>query len=466
MKLARKMIFVVLTALIGAFGVLGYLDTRRVVGEYHERVAGDLRLTGRTVAPMLAEVSAVEGQARAHQLLDKIDRDNKSADLRWLSAGDLPLDEGQRRDLAGGGEVVRKTDRLSVYVPVGSTGTVLEVARSVKPTGAFERAIIARRMLLVALAALAAALISSIAAVKMIGTPMRRLTHQARLMGSGDLSRRLQMVRCDELGELAAALDKTCDDLQIAQRRAQIEADAKVNAERQVRHADKMSTVGTLAAGMAHELGTPLNIIGGRAKMIAGVAGAPSEAVRYAEIIAAQADRMRAILRGLLDFARRTPTKRQRTDVSRLAARVVELLQPLATKREVALSYSAMPDAGTPDVDAGQIEQAIVNVVVNGIQAMDHGGAVIADVHKVRTCPPHAKEDQDYVCVSVRDEGKGIRDEDMGHIFEPFFTTKPVGEGTGLGLAVTYGIVHDHGGFIDVQTKPGRGTTVSLYLPA
>ena len=460
MKLARKMILLVLGALIVAFGILGYLDTRRIAREYHDRVAQELRVTGQTVAPMLAEVSSAEGEPRAHDLLEKVNAQTPETQLRWLLEKDV-----DPRAFAQKGAVI-DDDHVAVYLPIEGTGGVLEIARPIEGTTAFEREIIERRMVVLGLAALLAAILSSIAAVGMIGTPMKKLTRRARLIGQGEFSGRLRMKRKDEIGVLADAMDAMCDDLAEAQRRTEAETSAKLEAERQVRHADKMVTVGTLAAGMAHELGTPLNVIGGRAKMITTLPSASPDAVKYAEIIGVQAERMKRILRGLLDFARRPPSQRQPTDVSRLTARAVELLQPLATKRDVALTCSSTPDAVSPELDPGQIEQAIVNVLVNGIQAMDHRGTVSAEVHRVRARAPQAKEDRDYVAVSVRDEGPGIDDEDLGHIFEPFFTTKPVGEGTGLGLAVTYGIVHDHGGFIDVDTARGRGTNVTLYLPA
>ena len=460
MKLARKMILLVLGALIVAFGFLGFLDTRRVAREYHERVAQELRVTGQTVAPMLAEVFSAEGEPRAHDLLEKVNAETPDTQLRWV-----PADQVDQRALAGKGVVI-DDDHVAAYVRIEGTGAALEVARSIEGTSAFEREIITRRMVVLGLAALATAILSSVAAVGMIGTPMKKLTKRARLIGQGNFSTRLRMKRKDEIGVLADAMDAMCDDLVDAQRRTEAEASAKLTAERQVRHADKMVTVGTLAAGMAHELGTPLNVIGGRAKMITALPSVSPDAVKYAEIIGVQAERMKRILRGLLDFARRPASQRHPTDLSRLTARAVELLQPLATKRDVALTCSSTPDAVSPELDPGQIEQAIVNVLVNGIQAMDHRGTVSAEVHRVRARAPQAKEERDYVAVSVRDEGPGIDDEDLGHIFEPFFTTKPVGEGTGLGLAVTYGIVHDHGGFIDVHTARGRGTNVTLYLPA
>ena len=113
------------------------------------------------------------------------------------------------------------------------------------------------------------------------------------------------------------------------------------------------------------------------------------------------------------------------------------------------------------------MQQVLTNLVVNAIQAMPAGGTVLVDIARARTRPPaeHGGAEGEYLCVRVRDQGEGIAAEHLPHVFEPFFTTKDVGEGTGLGLAVAYGIVREHGGFIDVESKLGEGSDFSVYLP-
>jgi signal transduction histidine kinase len=299
-----------------------------------------------------------------------------------------------------------------------------------------------------------------LAAIRIIGAPMQELASHARRIGTGDLGHRLRFdKRRDEIGTLADEMNAMSEQLAIAQER-------KRTAEEQVRHADRMTTVGTLAAGMAHELGTPLGIIAGRAKMIATEHEASPSAVQCAQIIGGQVERMTRIMRGLLDFARHAPAKKAATNLVELTKRIIDLLGPLAAKRDVALQLECETESASADVDAGKVEQAVANLVVNGIQAMDKAGHVDAGVHRVRCVAPGKADPRDYVCISIRDAGSGIREEDLPHIFEPFFTTKDVGEGTGLGLAVTYGIVHEHGGFVDVRSTVSSGTCVSLYFPA
>jgi signal transduction histidine kinase len=120
------------------------------------------------------------------------------------------------------------------------------------------------------------------------------------------------------------------------------------------------------------------------------------------------------------------------------------------------------------DLDVGQIQQVLTNLMVNGIQAMPHGGELRVVLRRVRATPPvaHGGASGEWLCVEVRDQGTGIAPENLSRLFEPFFTTKDVGEGTGLGLAVAYGIVRDHDGWIDVSSELGHGSRFSVYLPA
>jgi two-component system NtrC family sensor kinase len=324
--------------------------------------------------------------------------------------------------------------------------------------------VVKERVLVALVAILVAGLLSVFAGVRIVGEPMNALAQHARTIGSGELDRRLDLETEDELGELAREMNRMAERLRDARTQADALTRAKLRAMEQLRHADRLSTVGTLASGMAHELGTPLGVIGGRAKMIAADEATREESVQYAHVISGQVDRMTKIMRGLLDFARRSPAKKSKTNVREVAARIVDLLTPLA-KRQGATIKLADGAAVFADADPTQLEQAIANLVVNGVQSMPDGGEVEIEVSECRASPRDTIGERSYVCVAVRDHGKGICKEDLPHVFEPFFTTKEVGAGTGLGLSVTYGIIEDHGGFIDVESQPDRGTCFRIHLP-
>jgi signal transduction histidine kinase len=240
----------------------------------------------------------------------------------------------------------------------------------------------------------------------------------------------------------------------------------------QLRHADRLSTVGKLASGIAHELGTPLNIIEARASMIASGEAKNDVAKQYAQIVVDSSERMERIIRQLLAFARRRGPDKTKSDLLEMARQAIDMVVPLARKRGIELRVVAphfVESVGQAVVsaDAMQLQQAMTNLLVNAIQASADGKPVEVRVEHVHATPPADVGGQggDYLCVRVKDEGSGITEENVAHVFEPFFTTKDVGEGTGLGLSVAYGIVRDHGGWIGVESEVGRGSRFSIYLP-
>jgi two-component system, NtrC family, sensor kinase len=290
-----------------------------------------------------------------------------------------------------------------------------------------------------------------------VGRPVRALEGKARRIGKGDLGTPLRLPQKDELGELATEINAMCENLAEAHQRIERETAARLAALEQLRHADRLMTVGKLASGVAHELGTPLNVISARAAMIVAPDTTPPETLEYARIIGDASSRMAKIIRQLLAFARRKPAEKALHDLRRLASETLDLLRPIAAKKNVRFALVCDAPEMRINIDGGEIQQALTNLVVNAIQAMGEGGLCEVEI---------AREPGDHVCVRVRDEGPGIAEDHLPHLFEPFFTTKDVGEGTGLGLSVTHGIVEDHGGWISVESEPKKGSAFSMHLPA
>jgi signal transduction histidine kinase len=233
----------------------------------------------------------------------------------------------------------------------------------------------------------------------------------------------------------------------------------------QLRQAERLGVVGTLAAGIAHELGTPLNVIVGHAELLESDR-LTAEKVRAAStVILAQTAKMTVIIRGLLDFARRGTSERAPVDLAAIARDAAALLGPTAQKKDVEIEVEA-GDPGNVVVRANrtEIEQVVVNLMMNGIQAMPSGGTLRVRAHHCLE-KPGSTQPEPAACLEVEDEGIGISAERMSQIFDPFFTTKDVGEGTGLGLAVSYGIVSEHGGSIQVLSALGSGSRFCVYLP-
>ena len=240
--------------------------------------------------------------------------------------------------------------------------------------------------------------------------------------------------------------------------------------EIQVRQAQKMESIGTLAGGIAHDFNNILMGIQGNASLMA--LKTDPEHLNYEKIknIETYVENGTELTRQLLGFARRGKYYAIATDVNDVIDKSASMFG--RTKKEIRIQMDLAPDIWTAEVDRGQIEQALLNLYVNAWQAMPRGGDlylktenVILDAEFVNN-KPYKVEAGDYIKITATDTGIGIDKETQERIFEPFFTTKEMGRGTGLGLASVYGVIKNHGGYINVYSEIDQGTTFSIYLPA
>lgn len=301
----------------------------------------------------------------------------------------------------------------------------------------------------------------------LVGRPLGRLADFARRVGAGDLGARVpEAGDGEEISALVVEMNAMAGRLEAA--RVAVE---EANAERlaamdRLRHADRLRTVGELASALAHELGTPLNVVSGHARMIEQDEAVGPDAREGARTVLEQSARMTRTLRDLLDFARRRGPQVAEHDLGEIAERAARTLEPLTKRQNVRVEVAR----GAPvraSVDAQQVLQVLTNLVVNAAQAMPEGGRVRVTVDAVDAAPPegvHGPAGR-YARVAVEDEGVGIAAEDVPRLFEPFFTRKAEGEGTGLGLSVVEGIVRDHRGWVAVTSEVGRGSRFEVYLP-
>ncbi len=229
----------------------------------------------------------------------------------------------------------------------------------------------------------------------------------------------------------------------------------------QLRHAERLNVVGKLAAGVAHELGTPLNLVLGNAELIAEEADAPEPVRARARTIVDQVGRMTRIIRQLLTFARKRGTATESADLAACVREGTALLVPMARKQELEL-VTEIADGPVMVRGSGvELAQVLNNLVINAIQATPSGG----EVRVACAVRPGDARHPPTAAMTVSDTGTGIAAENVTRIFDPFFTTKEVGVGTGLGLSVTYGIVEDFGGRIEVDSRLGEGTRFTVTLP-
>lgn len=245
--------------------------------------------------------------------------------------------------------------------------------------------------------------------------------------------------------------------------------EARRQLERQLRQAQKMEAVGRLAGGIAHDFNNLLAVINGYCEML--LDGMAADASPYAELqeIHRAGQRAASLTRQLLTFSRRRTLERRIVQPNDLLTDLRKMLVRLIGE-DIRLSFRLQPQLGMVEADPGQIEQAIMNLVVNARDAMPDGGDLTITSRNIDLTAEAMEGHPDlqpgsYVCLSVADTGLGMTDQVRSHLFEPFFTTKEVGKGTGLGLATVWGIMQEYDGAIEVESVLGRGSTFSLYFP-
>jgi signal transduction histidine kinase len=246
-------------------------------------------------------------------------------------------------------------------------------------------------------------------------------------------------------------------------RAAEMELIARMEAQREAEQkliqAAKLAAVGEMAAGIAHELNNPLTTVTGFAELILTELAENGAQTQELEIILREARRAGDVVRRLLDFSRQGELTRTRADLNEIVEDVLALTRHLIRTKGVTLGVDLAKDLQWVSVDRNQMKQVLLNLIHNALQAMSSGGQL-----NVSTSA-RQREGRDWATFAVRDSGVGIASGDVGRVFEPFYTTKGEKGGTGLGLSVSYGIVADHGGVIEVESELGKGSLFTVWIP-
>jgi signal transduction histidine kinase len=343
-------------------------------------------------------------------------------------------------------------------------------------------------LVLIASLAIAIALAFSFLFARHITVPLRKLVAFTERLGAGDLSAEVAIGTRDELGLLGDSFNRMVHSL--AESRRELESSNRILEERrveleitnqdlrrsteetervnraleeahaQVIQAGKMAAFGELGAGLAHDLKQPLASIRGFAQLMERrVGGKDGEVDRHLKLIVESVDHMNQIVLALKDFARTSSVEFRDVDVNQVLERTCLLFGGQLRSRSVKLEVELEPNLPLVRGEPNQLQQVFTNLLANARDALEPGGGTV----RVRS---QSLGGRDQVVVSVTDNGPGIPADHLAKIFSSFFTTKPEGKGTGLGLSITEGIVSDHGGRIDVSSRPHEATTFRIYLPA
>jgi signal transduction histidine kinase len=450
MKLAAKLILIFLIGVLGIVGVSAWLAIDQQLEWDQERRDSHAAQLVDAISPAIAKAYKEGGTITVAQAVEVSSQTISGTKLRFV--------DGTHVSLPKTTTTAREVSKISVsnadgtqtthsFVPLtidGKDAGTVQVSHLLDQHDPYLRKSITRSLASLVAVTLLSGVVIYFGGIRMVGRPLDKLTTQVNSIGEGNLHQPPVLFGNDEFGRLSRAISAMSDRL-----RQQRDA---------IRHTDRLGTVGTLAAGIAHELGTPLNVVSGQAGLIAGGRLTLEEVNESAVAIKEEADRMTAIIRQLLDFARQKPSPHRVVDIAELVRRTCDLMESLARKQSVDIHVDVKGEGPCAIGDASQLQQVFTNLLSNAIDAMPDGGDIRVIVSM--------DSDSGSVCIDVTDTGTGIENENIQRLFEPFFTTKDVGDGTGLGLSIAYGIITEHGGQITVCSQPNAGSTFRVTLPS
>jgi two-component system NtrC family sensor kinase len=289
-----------------------------------------------------------------------------------------------------------------------------------------------------------------------IMSPVHRLIEASQQVSKGNLAPEIGPISKDEIG----VLQNTFKDMVVSleerdkQRRAE--------SENRLLQSEKQASVGRLAAGVAHEINNPLTGVLAYTHMLLRRKDLADDIRSDLTTIVESTERVRKIVKGLLDFSRQTRLDREPSDVNRLIRSVIEAMENQALVKGVKITFNAGENLPMITLDRNQIQSVVINLIINALDATEPGDSI-----NIYTATGLSASDSGHkgIEITVADNGCGIPSENLDKLFDPFFTTKEVGQGTGLGLSVSFGIVQRHGGTIRVQSEVGKGTRFFIWLP-
>lgn len=298
--------------------------------------------------------------------------------------------------------------------------------------------------------------------------PLREMVWATRKIAEGDLSLELSISSKDEIGQLAESFNHML--IRLKQARRELEDYGRTLEEKveqrsqqlkkiqaQLMQSEKLASLGRLASGVAHEINSPLTGILTFSHLLMRKLKDNPELQRELELIVRETTRVSTIVRGLLDFARESKPQKRPCNINELILHTLSLVEHQSVFHDIRIVKNLDPQVAMVLLDANQIQQVFMNVLLNAADAMPAGGTL--------TITSTMAPEDSFVQVRFADTGSGISEKNLPRIFDPFFTTKADKKGTGLGLAVSYGIIERHRGHIEVQSEEGKGTTFTIKLP-
>lgn len=487
MRISTKITIAISAAGFLLFGTYGFFTLQAETADLRHSVEREVRLLARSLQVSLENALRDRQFADIQETVDKLERVESNVDiLVYDPAGSLIAKSygahaatTQQRDALRAAQSAR--GRILRYLPEDNPEYLMIALPLAADNGALLGGLVVVRPLVdmlrdieatqtsIALSVLLFVLIATglglLLGTAYLARPLQQLATAMGRVRQGDLESGIGPTGKDEVGAVSREFNEMVSQLREARRQAADEAESRRRMQRALEEASKLVTIGQLSAGLAHEIGSPLQILGGRARLLARHAHEPEEVCRHADILVTQTDRIARIVNQLMEFTRRRPPRRKRMDVLPAVRAVVDLLEVEARKRGVKLAIEAPPNLPPLVADADALQQIVLNLVSNALRATAKGGSVGIEVSESSIVSEVAGDPQPAIRLCVIDTGHGMSAEVQARLFEPFFTTHPDAGGTGLGLAVVKSLVTEHNGVIRVASEPERGSRITIDLP-
>lgn len=465
-------VYIVLPLLLVMAGT-GYISLRSLEASIEERLRSDMELVARAIQLPLSralERNERRGLAQALESAFTIDQvygayvyDGEGHQIASLGMREMFPAREQVGEIAAEGyetgrfEEVAGQEVFSYFIALtDSGGRINGLLQLTRRATDFQNYIHNLRMGALALLLGSAVIMTALVLFghqQALGRHVAALTRSMTRVGQGDYRHRAQPSGPKEIVELGHAFNRMLDDIERAEQEIETRRETQQDLEDRLRHAEKLAAIGQLAAGVAHELGTPLSVVEGKAQRALRNRDLPEPVNRDLQSVRDAVRRMERIVRQLLDFGRRQKPQPRTVQTARLLGAAAETVATEARESGTTVKVETAPDL-TFHADPVQLDQVLVNLLRNAIHAAA-GGTVSAS----------AWREGEHVHIAVDDDGPGIPEADRSRIFDPFYTTKRVGEGTGLGLAVVHGIVEAHAGRVEIGRSPRGGARFEIVLP-
>jgi len=482
MHITTKLAAALMVATTIVLGLYGYWQLEQERLDLHRSAEDSLRLLGTAVEVAIENAVRDQQIADVQEVLESMDLKDPAVDAFVFDVSGEPTSPlGSPHSLALASALLAEsmnTDRavlrtetsgdvpiIVAAIPLRSdSGARIGTLALTRPLHELQQDLLAtRRSIVASIVTLVGvlSLVSWLLIVLYVRRPLTRLAGAMDAVRSGDLTTRVSFTPGDEIGDVGAEFNAMVAKLAEARATLATETESRQALEAGLQRVDKLVTLGQLSAGLAHEIGSPLQVLNGRARALAARSDLASDVRRTVSILAEQSERIARIVDQLLHCTRRRPTRWDTLDLAAVARPIRDLLETEARRRGIRLGFVAQGAIPSILGDADKIQQVVLNLLKNALQVTASGGTVELRL----TSAPRGGSPVSDAQLAVEDTGPGISAEAAERIFDPFFTTREASGGTGLGLAVVKSIVTEHFGSIEVHPGSHGGACFSVRFP-